>query len=66
MDFSKTDTDGLHEWAINGQLGVSNRSCIRMYRRMGDAFGRVSTIDGVCEEPEEPEEDDEDDEGSQE
>ena len=63
MDFSTTDTEGLHEWSINGQLGVSNRSCIKMYRRMG-TFGRVSTIDGVCVQPEEPEVDDE--EGNQE
>lgn len=58
MNFSSTDIAGLHEWTINGQLGVPNRSCIKMYRRMGGPFGRVSTIHGDCVQPEEPDYDD--------
>ena len=55
MNFSQTDKDTLHKWSLNGQLSVSNRSCITMYRRMGVSFGTVSTIDGKCEQPEPPE-----------
>ena len=68
MTFSKTDKNELLEEAINGQLAVSDRSCIRMFRRMGDSFGIVSTIEGTCTEtlPEPEDEEDDEDEGSQE
>ena len=71
MKFSKADIDELLEASINGQLAVSDRSCIKTYRRLGDTFGRVSTIDGACTptplpEPEDDDEDDEDDGESQE
>ena len=41
-----------------------------MYRRLGDSFGNVSTIDGTCTralpEPKDEDEEDDEDEGSQE
>lgn len=52
MRFSSGDMSAARALGVEGHLGVSNRSCVRAYRR----YGRREAISGTCEPVEPPEE----------
>ena len=54
MRFSWEDEVAVRGLGVEGHLGVSNRTCVKAFRRSG----RKETISGICEpvKPPEPEE----------